>query len=90
MGPTPTQLPPHPSGNMLSPVLIFGIPVLMGLVLVLASVWGFVTWKMRRRRRKREKPNEESKGKCLLSLPCLIDVFPHTDSGSGEDLQDHL
>ncbi|XP_019400585.1 PREDICTED: tumor necrosis factor receptor superfamily member 13C [Crocodylus porosus] len=70
MAPTPTQLPPHPSGNMPSPVLVFGIPVLMGLVLVLASVWGFITWKMRRRRRKREKPNKESKENqdCVISF----------------------
>ncbi|XP_050811021.1 tumor necrosis factor receptor superfamily member 13C [Gopherus flavomarginatus] len=53
------------------PGLIFGIPALVGLVLVLAALCGLLTYKMRRRqRRKRRSPDEKPKENLDYVISC--------------------
>ncbi|NXG32486.1 TR13C factor, partial [Dromaius novaehollandiae] len=59
--PTSALIPLPPSVDLPGTVLIFGIPALVGLILALAAIWGFLAWKVGRQRRKRKKPDEESK-----------------------------
>ncbi|CAM5081073.1 unnamed protein product [Natator depressus] len=63
VAPTSTQAPAP------GPGLIFGIPALVGLVLILAALCGLLTCQVRRRRqRKRRSPNEKPKE----NLDCVI------------------
>ncbi|XP_039347585.1 tumor necrosis factor receptor superfamily member 13C [Mauremys reevesii] len=63
VAPTSTQAPAP------GPGLIFGIPALVGLVLVLAALCGLLTCKVRRRRqRKKRSPDEKPKE----NLDCVI------------------
>ncbi|XP_062443136.1 tumor necrosis factor receptor superfamily member 13C [Rhea pennata] len=59
--PTSALIPSPPSADLRDTILIFGVPAAVGLILALAAVWGFLTWKMGRQKRKRKKPDEESK-----------------------------
>uniref|UniRef100_A0A8B9Q164 Tumour necrosis factor receptor 13C TALL-1 binding domain-containing protein n=1 Tax=Apteryx owenii TaxID=8824 RepID=A0A8B9Q164_APTOW len=59
--PTSALIPSPPSVDLPGTVLIFGVPAVVGLILALAAIWGFLAWKVGRQRRKRKKPGEESK-----------------------------
>nr|XP_013802525.1 PREDICTED: tumor necrosis factor receptor superfamily member 13C [Apteryx mantelli mantelli] len=58
--PTSALIPSPPSVDLPGTVLIFGVPAVVGLILALAAIWGFLAWKVGRQRRKRKKPGEES------------------------------
>ncbi|KAM9174097.1 tumor necrosis factor receptor superfamily member 13C [Pangshura tecta] len=65
VAPTSTQAPAP------GPGLIFGIPALVGLVLVLAALCGLLTCKVRRRQqRKRRSPDEKSKENLDRVISC--------------------
>ncbi|XP_006120590.2 tumor necrosis factor receptor superfamily member 13C [Pelodiscus sinensis] len=56
IAPTSTQAP------VLSPILLFGIPALVGLVLVLVALWVLLVCRVRRwRQRKKRRPDEKPK-----------------------------
>uniref|UniRef100_A0A8C9F5L1 Tumour necrosis factor receptor 13C TALL-1 binding domain-containing protein n=1 Tax=Pavo cristatus TaxID=9049 RepID=A0A8C9F5L1_PAVCR len=57
--PSSDTLPTVPSMDLPSSLLIFGVPVLVGLLLTLAALWGFLAWKLGKRRRKRRKMGQE-------------------------------
>ncbi|XP_042746201.1 tumor necrosis factor receptor superfamily member 13C [Lagopus leucura] len=52
-------LPTVPSMHLPSRLLIFGVPALVGLLLALAALWGFLACKLGKRRRKRRKTEQE-------------------------------
>ncbi|XP_046763401.1 tumor necrosis factor receptor superfamily member 13C isoform X1 [Gallus gallus] len=89
--PSSDTLPTVPSMDLPSSLLIFGVPVLVGLLLALAALWGFLACKLGKRRRKRRKAEqkaEESHGDAgpLPSSGCL-DVS--TPEGSADPAQGH-
>ncbi|XP_068796880.1 tumor necrosis factor receptor superfamily member 13C isoform X2 [Struthio camelus] len=59
--PTSALIPSPPSADLPGTLLIFVVPVVVGLILALAAIWGFLAWKVGRQRKKRKKPDEESK-----------------------------
>ncbi|KAM9388143.1 tumor necrosis factor receptor superfamily member 13C [Phaethornis superciliosus] len=59
--PTFVLTPTLPSVDLPSTVLIFGIPVVVGFILAMAALWGFLAWKVGKQRRKRKAKDEEAK-----------------------------
>ncbi|NWX41373.1 TR13C factor, partial [Steatornis caripensis] len=57
--PTSALAPTLPSVDLPSTLLIFGVPVVVGLILALAAVWGFLACKVGKQRRKRKTADEE-------------------------------
>lgn len=55
--------------NPPSTLLIFGVPAMVGFILVLAALWGFLACKAGRQRRKRKAVDKEAKGRGPLALP---------------------
>ncbi|XP_009994680.1 PREDICTED: tumor necrosis factor receptor superfamily member 13C [Chaetura pelagica] len=71
--PTSTLAPTPPSVDLPSTVLIFGIPAVVGVILAVAVLWGFLACKVGRQRRKRKAADEEAEANvdAALPLPCL-------------------
>ncbi|POI34579.1 hypothetical protein CIB84_001669 [Bambusicola thoracicus] len=72
--PSSDTLPTVPSMDLPSSLLIFGVPVLVGLLLALAALWGFLACKLGKRRRKRRKAEQEVEGRRVIcfTAPDLI------------------
>ncbi|XP_074840019.1 tumor necrosis factor receptor superfamily member 13C [Carettochelys insculpta] len=51
-----------------SPALLFGIPALVGLVLILAALWGLLTCRMRRQRQRKKRSSDEKPKENLDSV----------------------
>lgn len=58
--------------TLTSTFLIFGVLVVVGLILVLAALCGFLACKVGKWRRKRKTADEEDKGRGPLPLPLTI------------------
>ncbi|XP_064316065.1 tumor necrosis factor receptor superfamily member 13C [Phalacrocorax carbo] len=58
--PTSALAPTLPSVDLPSTLLIFGVPAVVGLILALAALWGFLACKVGKRRRKRKTADEEA------------------------------
>ncbi|XP_071588457.1 tumor necrosis factor receptor superfamily member 13C [Heliangelus exortis] len=58
--PTSVLTPTLPSVNLPSTLLIFGIPVVVGFILAMAALWGFLACKVGKQRRKRKAADEEA------------------------------
>lgn len=69
MAPTSTLAPTLPSVDLPSTLLIFGVPAVVGLILALAALWGFLACKVGKQRRKRKAADEEAEGRGPLVLP---------------------
>lgn len=69
MAPTSPLVPTLPSVDLPSTLLIFGVPAVVGLILALAALWGFLACKVGKQRRKRKAADEEAKGRGPLALP---------------------
>ncbi|KFW07732.1 hypothetical protein N326_10660, partial [Eurypyga helias] len=74
--PTSTLAPTLPSVDLPSTLLIFGIPSVVGLILALAALWGFLACKVGKQRRKRKAADVEAEANvdAAGSLPSL--AFP--------------
>ncbi|XP_032300423.1 tumor necrosis factor receptor superfamily member 13C isoform X3 [Coturnix japonica] len=87
--PSSDTLPTVPSTDLPSSLLIFGVPALVGLLLALAALWGFLACKLgkqRRKRRKTEREVEENLGDAgLLPSSSCLDVS--TTEGSADPAQ---
>ncbi|KFO96063.1 hypothetical protein N300_13168, partial [Calypte anna] len=59
--PTSVLTPTLPSVGLPSTLLIFGIPVVLGFILAMAALWGFLACKVGKQRRKRKAADEEAK-----------------------------
>ncbi|KAM6320693.1 tumor necrosis factor receptor superfamily member 13C [Aegotheles albertisi] len=59
--PTSTLVPTLPSVDLPSTLLIFWIPVVVGFILAMAALWGFLAYKVGKQRRKRKAVDEEAK-----------------------------
>lgn len=70
--PSSDTLPTVPSMDLPSSLLIFGVPVLVGLLLALAALWGFLACKLGKRRRKRRKAEQKAEGRRLCSHYWLL------------------
>ncbi|XP_075584106.1 tumor necrosis factor receptor superfamily member 13C [Pelecanus crispus] len=84
MVPTSTLVPTLLSVDLPSTLLIFGISVVVGLVLALAALWGFLACKVRKWRRKRKAADEEAEANmdAASSLPspgCQDPAVPEGD-----------
>ncbi|OXB57027.1 hypothetical protein ASZ78_000596 [Callipepla squamata] len=87
--PSSDTLPTIPSMDLSSSLLIFGVPALVGLLLALAALWGFLACKMekqRRKRRKTEQEVEESLGNAG-SLPSSACLDTTTPEGNADPVQ---
>ncbi|XP_054660364.1 tumor necrosis factor receptor superfamily member 13C isoform X2 [Grus americana] len=69
VAPTSTLAPTLPSMNLPSTLLIFGVPAVVGLILALAALWGFLACKVGKRRRKRKAADEEAKANMDAASP---------------------
>ncbi|KFV17036.1 hypothetical protein N339_12577, partial [Pterocles gutturalis] len=85
--PTPTSAlePTSPSVDLPSTLLIFWVPAVVGLILALATLWGFLTCKVGKRRRKRKAADEEAEANvdaaCPLPSPgCQDPTVPEGDA----------
>ncbi|XP_059673317.1 tumor necrosis factor receptor superfamily member 13C [Gavia stellata] len=58
--PTSGLAPTLPSVDLPSTLLIFGVPAVVGLILALAALWGFLACKVGKQRRKRKAADEEA------------------------------
>lgn len=67
--PTSALAPTIPSADLPSTLLIFGVPAAVGLILVLAALWGFLACKVGKQRRKRKAADEDAEGRGPLALP---------------------
>ncbi|NXW56362.1 TR13C factor, partial [Eurystomus gularis] len=67
--PTSTPVPTIPSAGLPSTLLIFGVPVAVGIILALAALWGFLACKVGKRRRKRKVADEEAKANMDTASP---------------------
>ncbi|XP_068258614.1 tumor necrosis factor receptor superfamily member 13C [Nyctibius grandis] len=60
VAPTSALAPTIPSVDLPSTLLTFGVPAVVGLILVLAALWGFLACKVGKQRRKRKSADEEA------------------------------
>ncbi|XP_042649350.1 tumor necrosis factor receptor superfamily member 13C isoform X2 [Tyto alba] len=85
VAPTSALAPTLPSVDLPRTLLIFGIPAAVGLILALAAFWGFLAFKVGKRRRKRKAADEEAKANMdaaspLPSLGCQDPAMPEGDA----------
>ncbi|KAM9276424.1 tumor necrosis factor receptor superfamily member 13C [Cariama cristata] len=83
--PTSAVTPTLPSMDLSSTLLIFGIPVAVGLILALAARWGFLACKVGKRRRKRKAADEEAQANMDATSPlpspgCQDPAVPEGDA----------
>ncbi|KAF1560895.1 hypothetical protein FQV10_0003042, partial [Eudyptes schlegeli] len=83
--PTSALAPTLPSVDLPSTLLIFGVPVVVGLILALAALWGFLACKVGKRRRKRKAADEEAEANmdaasALPSPGCQDPAVPKGDA----------
>ncbi|KAK2512690.1 Tnfrsf13c [Columba guinea] len=83
--PTSAQEPTLPSVNLPSTLLIFGVPAMVGFILVLAALWGFLVCKAGKQRRKRKAVDKETEANVdatgpLSSLGCQDTVMLEGDA----------
>ncbi|NXS55062.1 TR13C factor, partial [Brachypteracias leptosomus] len=81
---TSMLVPTLPSMGLPSTLLIFGVPVVVGIILALAALWGFLACKVGKRRRKRKVVEEEAKANMDTASPLPSPGFqdpamPETD-----------
>ncbi|XP_063179842.1 tumor necrosis factor receptor superfamily member 13C isoform X1 [Chroicocephalus ridibundus] len=69
MAPTSPLVPTLPSVDLPSTLLIFGVPAVVGLILALAALWGFLACKVGKQRRKRKAADEEAKANTDAASP---------------------
>ncbi|XP_009321020.1 PREDICTED: tumor necrosis factor receptor superfamily member 13C [Pygoscelis adeliae] len=67
--PTSALAPTLPSVDLLSTLLIFGVPAVVGLILSLAAFWGFLVCKVGKPRRKRKAADEEAEANMDAASP---------------------
>ncbi|XP_065482912.1 tumor necrosis factor receptor superfamily member 13C [Caloenas nicobarica] len=83
--PTSAQEPTLPSVNLPSTLLIFGVPAMVGFILVLAALWGFLACKVGRQRKKRKVMDKEAEANVdatgsLPGLGCQDTVMLEADA----------
>ncbi|KAM6384247.1 tumor necrosis factor receptor superfamily member 13C [Alca torda] len=69
MAPTSPLAPTLPSVDLPSTLLIFGVPTVVGLILALAALWGFLACKVGKQSRKRKTADEEAKANTDAASP---------------------
>ncbi|XP_074907025.1 tumor necrosis factor receptor superfamily member 13C [Buteo buteo] len=67
--PTSALAPTIPSADLPSTLLIFGVPAAVGLILVLAALWGVLACKVGKQRRKRKAADEEAEANMDATSP---------------------
>ncbi|XP_035759186.1 tumor necrosis factor receptor superfamily member 13C [Egretta garzetta] len=70
--PTSAPAPTLPSVDLPSTLLIFGVPAVVGVILALAALWGFLACKVGKRRRKRKAADEEAEANMDVANPLPI------------------
>ncbi|XP_009473580.1 PREDICTED: tumor necrosis factor receptor superfamily member 13C [Nipponia nippon] len=83
--PTSALAPTLSSVDLPSTLLIFGVPAVVGLILILAALWGFLACKVGKRRRKRKAADEEAEANMdatspLHSAGCQDPAVPEGDA----------
>ncbi|KAM6089744.1 tumor necrosis factor receptor superfamily member 13C [Theristicus caerulescens] len=67
--PTSALAPTLSSVDLPSTLLIFGVPAVVGLILILAALWGFLACKVGKQRRKRKAADEEAEANMDATSP---------------------
>ncbi|NXA21430.1 TR13C factor, partial [Ibidorhyncha struthersii] len=85
MAPTSALAPNLPSVDLPSTLLIFGVPAVVGLILALAALWGFLACKVGKQRRKRKAADEEAEANMDAASPlpgpgCQDPAVPEGDA----------
>uniref|UniRef100_A0A8C3JE57 TNF receptor superfamily member 13C n=1 Tax=Calidris pygmaea TaxID=425635 RepID=A0A8C3JE57_9CHAR len=85
MVPTSALAPTLPSVDMPSTLLIFGVPAVVGLILALAALWGFLACKVGKQRRTRKAVDEEAEANMDAASPlpgpgCQDPAVPEDDA----------
>ncbi|NXN21114.1 TR13C factor, partial [Nycticryphes semicollaris] len=85
MVPTSALTPTLPSVNLPSTLLIFGVPAVVGLILAMAALWGFLAFKVGKQRKTRNAADEETKANMdaaspLPDLGCQDPAVPEEDA----------
>ncbi|XP_014818774.1 PREDICTED: tumor necrosis factor receptor superfamily member 13C [Calidris pugnax] len=85
MAPTSALAPTLPSADMPSTLLIFGVPAVVGLILALAALWGFLACKVGKQRRTRKAADEEAEANMDAASPlpgpgCQDPAVPEEDA----------
>ncbi|KAM6306653.1 uncharacterized protein O3Q21_012688 [Podargus strigoides] len=93
--PTSTLAPTLPSVDLPSTLLIFVVPVVVGVILALAALWGFLACKMGKQRRRRKAADEEAEENVAAagSLPspgCQDPTTPEEDAALAPTLCPNL
>ncbi|KAM6416895.1 tumor necrosis factor receptor superfamily member 13C [Pluvialis apricaria] len=83
--PTSALAPTLPSVDLPSTLLIFGVPAVVGLILALAALWGFLACKVGKQRRKRKAADEEAEANMDAATPlpspgCQDPAVPEGDA----------
>ncbi|KAM6095612.1 tumor necrosis factor receptor superfamily member 13C isoform 1-T1 [Chlamydotis macqueenii] len=95
VAPTSALAPTLPSVEMSSTLLIFGVPVVVGLILALGALWGFLACKVSKQRRKKKAVDEEAEANVdaaglLPSLGCQDSAMPEGDAAPAPALCPNL
>ncbi|KAM6144519.1 tumor necrosis factor receptor superfamily member 13C [Phoenicopterus ruber ruber] len=69
VAPTSALAPTLPSVDLPSTLLIFGVPTVVGFILTLAALWGFLACKVGKQRRKRKAADEEAEANMDAASP---------------------
>ncbi|KAF1656312.1 hypothetical protein FQA23_0006576, partial [Aptenodytes patagonicus] len=93
--PTSALAPTLPSVDLPSTLLIFGVPAVVGLILALAALWGFLACKVGKRRRKRKAADEETEANMDAASPlpspgCQDPAVPKGDAAAAPAPCPHL
>ncbi|NXP14728.1 TR13C factor, partial [Thinocorus orbignyianus] len=85
MVPTSALTPTLPSVDLPNTLLIFGVPAVVGLILALAALWGFLACKVSKQRKTRKAADEETEANMdaaspLPSLGCQDPAVPEEDA----------
>ncbi|NXK24826.1 TR13C factor, partial [Arenaria interpres] len=85
MAPTSALEPTLPSVDLPSTLLIFGVPAVVGLILALAALWGFLACKVGKQRRTRKAVDEEAEANMDACSPlpgpgCQDPAVPEEDA----------
>ncbi|KAM7129586.1 tumor necrosis factor receptor superfamily member 13C [Ciconia maguari] len=85
VAPTSALVPTLPAVDLPSTLLIIGVPAVVGLILALAALWGFLACKVGKRRRKRKAADEEAEANMDATSPlpspgCQDPAVPEGDA----------
>ncbi|KAK4830211.1 hypothetical protein QYF61_009278 [Mycteria americana] len=83
VAPTSALAPTLPAVDLPSTLLIIGVPAVVGLILALAALWGFLACKVGKRRRKRKAADEEAEANMDATSPlpgCQDPAVPEGDA----------